>query len=135
MTPALNTRSHAAGSRKGLSVKTKALAVGVSLMLSACGSTVQYWTPPSAPKENRVERISFGHQVLFQGNNASLSNGERFRFEKFLNEIGLGFADDVQPGDWVSVHWGWACEVLTPEQVDNLERYSRLNLAIANQTL
>ena len=38
-------------------------------------------------------------------------------------------------GDWVSVHWGWACEVLSPKQVANLERYTRLNLAIANQTI
>jgi len=56
--------------------------------------------------------------------------------ERIARQIeGRGFADEVQPGDWVSVHWGWACEVLAPEQVDNLERYSRLNLAIANQTL
>lgn len=86
------------GSQRSLPPRANALVVGVALFLSACGSPVQYWTPPSAPKENRVERISFGHSVLFQGNSAALSNGERFKFEKFLNEIGLGFADDIQIG-------------------------------------
>jgi hypothetical protein len=48
---------------------------------------------------------------------------------------GRGFADEALAGDWVSVHWGWACEVLTPAQVASLERYTRWNLAIANQTI
>lgn len=56
--------------------------------------------------------------------------------ERVARQIdGRGFADDAQPRDWVSVHWGWACEVLSPPQVSNLERYTRLNLAIANQTI
>jgi hypothetical protein len=48
---------------------------------------------------------------------------------------GHGFVDHVGPGDWVSIHWGWACEVLTDRQRHNLERYTRHHLAIANQTL
>jgi hypothetical protein len=56
--------------------------------------------------------------------------------ERIARQIeGRGFADEASIGDWVSVHWGWACEVLSPEQVANLERYTRLNLAIANQTI
>jgi hypothetical protein len=46
-----------------------------------------------------------------------------------------GFADAVKPRDWVSMHWGWACEVLTARQRTNLERYTRHHLALANQTL
>lgn len=48
---------------------------------------------------------------------------------------GRGFADPARAGDWLSVHWGWACEVLTPLQRANLERYTRHQLAIANQTV
>ena len=48
---------------------------------------------------------------------------------------GRGFTDAVTTGDWVSLHWGWACEVLTDAQRANLERYTRHHLAIANQTL
>ena len=48
---------------------------------------------------------------------------------------GRGFVDDVAVGDVVSIHWGWACEVLTAAQAERLERYSRHHLALANQTL
>ncbi len=46
-----------------------------------------------------------------------------------------GFADRAQIGDWLSIHWGWACDVLTDDQVRTLERYTRHHLALANQTL
>jgi len=34
-----------------------------------------------------------------------------------------GFVDAAQPGDWIAVHWGWACDVLT------LDRYAALETA------
>lgn len=46
-----------------------------------------------------------------------------------------GFADRAKVGDWLSIHWGWACDVLTETQTRALERYSRHHLALANQTL
>src|SRR5579864_753229 len=56
--------------------------------------------------------------------------------ERITRQVdGRGFTDQAQPGDWISIHWGWACEVLTPTQLANLERFSRHNLAIANLTL
>jgi hypothetical protein len=56
--------------------------------------------------------------------------------ERFARQIdGHGFADDAAVGDWVSLHWGWVCEVLTPRQRTNLERYTLHHLAIANQTI
>jgi hypothetical protein len=48
---------------------------------------------------------------------------------------GQGFVEHVAPGDWVSLHWGWVCEVLSERQRHNLERYTRHHLALANQTL
>ena len=48
---------------------------------------------------------------------------------------GRGFADEAAPQDWVSLHWDWVCEVLTTRQRDNLERYTRDHLRLANQTL
>jgi hypothetical protein len=48
---------------------------------------------------------------------------------------GRSFVDDVARGDWVSVHWGWACGLLTPRQRADLERYTRLHVALCNQTL
>ena len=58
------------------------------------------------------------------------------RRERVVRQIdGRGFADNAIVGDWVSLHWGWVCEVLTGRQRANLERYTRHHLAIANQTL
>ncbi len=46
-----------------------------------------------------------------------------------------GFAESAAPGDLVSLHWGWVCEVLTPRQQVNLSRYTDYHLVIANQTI
>jgi hypothetical protein len=55
--------------------------------------------------------------------------------ERVLRTIsGHGFTDDVAVGDTVSIHWGWACEVLRPHQAANLARWSAHHLAIANAT-
>jgi hydrogenase maturation factor len=56
--------------------------------------------------------------------------------ETVLRQIdGRGFIEQAAAGDWVSVHWGWACEVLSERQLGNLQRFTRHHLAIANQTL
>ncbi len=56
--------------------------------------------------------------------------------ERAVRQVdGRGFADQAQPGDWVSLHWGWVCEVLTDRQRANLERYTCYHLGIANQTI
>jgi len=46
-----------------------------------------------------------------------------------------GFADTAAVGDWVSLHWGWVCEVITPRQQANLVRFTDHQLRIANQTI
>jgi hypothetical protein len=46
-----------------------------------------------------------------------------------------GFADDAAVGDWVSVHWGWTCEILDQRKLSNLRRWSHHHLRLANQTL
>jgi hypothetical protein len=48
---------------------------------------------------------------------------------------GRGFADAAVPGDWVSLHWGWVCEVLSAPQQANLARYTQHHLTLANQTI
>jgi hypothetical protein len=56
--------------------------------------------------------------------------------ERVLRSVdGLGFSEDVSVGDWVSVHWGWACEVLDGRKLANLRRWSDRHLRIANQTI
>lgn len=48
---------------------------------------------------------------------------------------GHGFVVEPRLGDYVSIHWNWACDVLTAAQVRNLERYTRYHMHLANQTL
>lgn len=48
---------------------------------------------------------------------------------------GRGFVDDVATGDWISIHWGWACQILDERQVANLEAWTAYHLRLANQTL
>jgi hydrogenase maturation factor len=58
------------------------------------------------------------------------------RAESLLRQVdGHGFVDQAAVGDWVSTHWGWACEVLDERQRRNLEQYTHHHLRIANQTL
>jgi Family of unknown function (DUF6390) len=70
--------------------------------------------------------------VLEQG---KLGLGEAQRTRMVRQVDGRGFADAAEVGDWVSLHWGWVCEVLTPHQQVNVARYTRHHLALANQTL
>jgi len=43
--------------------------------------------------------------------------------------------EQLRPGNLVSIHWSVPCEVITPAQAKNLEKYTLLHLALANQTI
>src|ERR671933_1320013 len=44
-------------------------------------------------------------------------------FARILRHMdGKGFADRAQVGDWISFHWGWACDVLAEPQRAQLEK-------------
>lgn len=45
------------------------------------------------------------------------------------------FTRQAQVGDWISVHWNWACAVLAPNQVQFLEYYTRHHIQLANLTI
>jgi hypothetical protein len=48
---------------------------------------------------------------------------------------GTGFVSDVEAGDVVSLHWDWACEVLSASRLEALRRRTLEQLALANQTI
>lgn len=52
-----------------------------------------------------------------------------------LSMDGLGFTDSLQPGDWVSLHWTWVCDRLTPRQLASLRHYSARQLEMTNREL
>ncbi len=62
-----------------------------------------------------------------------LGESRRERMTRLIG--GKGFVTTVAPGDIVSLHWGWVCEVLTARQVANLARFTDHHLRLANKTM
>ena len=58
------------------------------------------------------------------------------RVERIIGwQDGRGFLGAVEAGDVVSIHWDWACDVLSADQLDRLIGWTQHELGIANQTL
>ncbi len=79
--------------------------------------------------ELRVERSP----LLLREGKLALGEPQSERVTRLVE--GKGFATDAQPGDVVSVHWGWVCEVLDERQRAALERWTLHHLRLANETL
>lgn len=45
------------------------------------------------------------------------------------------FNRKIKPGDWISFHWGFACDVLTLRQIHALEYYTQNSINYFNQPL
>ena len=71
--------------------------------------------------------------LLIVGHSLVLGSPERRTVMREFDRS--GFVSTAQVGDWVSIHWNWACQVLSPRQVANLERWTRYHLDIVNETL
>ncbi len=48
---------------------------------------------------------------------------------------GLGFVVDVAPGDVVSIHWDWACDILDARRLAALRGWTAREVSLANLTL
>jgi len=87
----------------------------------------------------RVQRVE-GAGALVERQPLELQAGKLAlgepQLENALRQLdGRGFADAASTGDWVSMHWGWVCEVLSESGRVALEGYTRRHLALANATL
>ena len=71
--------------------------------------------------------------LLLAGGKLALGPAQPARITRQVDD--RGFADRARPGDWLSIHWGWACDVLSVAQARTLERYTRHHLQLANQTI
>ena len=92
-------------------------------------------------------RVSWGRVVGLEGAEARverqplvLADGRltlgQSRQERAVRQLdGRGFAEDAAVGDWVSLHWGWVCEVIDDRQRRGLERYSIHHLKLASATI
>jgi len=71
--------------------------------------------------------------LVFQEGRLALGEYQERRAAYRLD--GRGYLATPVPGDLVSLHWDWACDLLTPAQVSRLEAQTRRHLSLANQTL
>lgn len=79
------------------------------------------------------ELIVSVHPILLKEGRLRLGQPRIEGVKRRMN--GEGLLDSVQPGAWVSIHWGWACDTLTLQQRIELERYTLWHLALCNQNL
>jgi hypothetical protein len=58
------------------------------------------------------------------------------RVRGWMDGVGLvGASTDVRPNDAVSIHWDWACEVVSPTRLRSLMYWTKRELGIANLTV
>ena len=48
---------------------------------------------------------------------------------------GMTMLTPLQPGEWVSLHWEWVCDRLSPAQLVALSRYTAYHLSMVNDKL
>jgi hypothetical protein len=48
---------------------------------------------------------------------------------------GMGFVGGVRPGEVVSIHWSWACDRLSPNQLANLTWWTERQIGLTNLTI
>lgn len=92
-------------------------------------------------------RIRWGRVVAVTGDVATVTSrpliwdGRRLRLGAARVEPatvavdGTGVAMAVHPGDDVSLHWNWVCDVLRPDQVVTLRRVTSRVLTLTNDAL
>jgi hypothetical protein len=86
-----------------------------------------------------VERVE-GPELVVKRRPLALVDGRLALGDEQIERVtrqfeGRGFADVARPGDRVSLHWSWVCEVLDTRQQANLEHFTDYHLSIANQTI
>jgi hypothetical protein len=69
--------------------------------------------------------------LTWDGGRLALGPAETETVVASVDGVGM-IGGALVPGDWVSLHWEWVCDRLTPAQVGRLRRYTERHLAIVN---
>lgn len=92
-------------------------------------------------------RISWGQVTQVEGaeltverrplvlSDGKLALGKRQPVRVIRQLDGQGFVTRVEPGTYVSIHWNWACDTLTPTALRSLAHETQRSLALANRIL
>ncbi|MFA6908446.1 MAG: DUF6390 family protein [Patescibacteria group bacterium] len=71
--------------------------------------------------------------LILEGHQLALGPEQRYVINRTLDDNDV--FDEVKIGDWVTVHWDRACEIVNQSAVRMLERYTLQHIVLANQTL
>ncbi|MFC6707443.1 DUF6390 family protein [Flexivirga alba] len=89
-------------------------------------------------------RIRWGQVVALQGDQVVVESqalswtGSQLVLGAPAREIviravdGVGMVQDLAEGDWVSMHWEWICDRLTPRELAALRHYTDVHLGLVN---
>lgn len=69
--------------------------------------------------------------LVWDGRRVVLGEAQRETATHF--GAGSAVASDLQPGEWVSLHWDWVCDRLSTRQLRNLHHYTLRQLALVNE--
>lgn len=75
----------------------------------------------------RSQRLVFDERLLVLGEPSI--DSYRWRHD------GRSLSGPLLPGDWVSTHWDWACQVLTDAQIEALDHYTSRQIEASNASI
>ena len=81
-----------------------------------------------------MNKMMVEYQPLVMAGN-KLELGQPVEREVLCEMNGKAFVKQPKAGDWVALHWGWVCDFLSKEQVENLNKWTKYNLVLANLNL
>ena len=81
-------------------------------------------------------RISAGEVVDLNNvkTNRLVYQHGQLSFEPAIKEV-QSLENGYKPGDLVTIHWNWVCEKINQKQAENLEKYTKWHLKLANLTI
>lgn len=80
------------------------------------------------------EEVEVRYQPLVWDGTA-LSLGDAYDEVAVRARDGVAFVGDLQPGEWVALHWEWVCDRLDPYRLDDLRRSTSRQLSIVNRQI
>lgn len=84
-------------------------------------------------KIKKIEKPNFIVEyspLVFEKNRLKLGKSVSLKILSEINDT--GFLKNPKINDWISFHWGFACEVLNQNQVDNLKKYTEESIRLVN---
>ncbi len=75
--------------------KILVVTLAMTTTMAACSSRTAYWSPAQSPKVNKVNWVSYSHNVRPAKVGNGLATAERARLDQFTAEVSLGYGDQV----------------------------------------